>query len=317
MSRSVNTLELRRVPSRARQRVAHPVGRPAGTDAARRGLCAAIFDNPARITDALHHRVVGRVQAPPHHHADLLQLDVIHACAGQATLGETTHRIQGLTLIAVPPGLRHGYDLQPAGHPTSQAAVWLLKVRVGTKPWPRGGEPFPSLLTGLPDQDEFIRNIAGFVSDWTPSGIGLTALARLSQACATWPFNADPAAANTATNPRRSPPQDSLSGRIREAVETLGHRFDDPPDLEELAAAAGVSGRHFARRFRLDFGCTPHAYLAARRLDVARGLLRDANQKVGGVAEQLGFSSPAAFSRWFTRLAGQSPRAFRSDPNNS
>ena len=32
------------------------------------------------------------------------------------------------------------------------------------------------------------------------------------------------------------------------------------------------------------------------------------------VADELGFSSPAAFSRWFTRLAGQSPKQYREDP---
>ncbi|MEM1026482.1 MAG: helix-turn-helix transcriptional regulator [Planctomycetota bacterium] len=100
-------------------------------------------------------------------------------------------------------------------------------------------------------------------------------------------------------------------------METLGQRFDAPPDLDELAAFARVSSRHFARRFRQDFGCTPHAWLAARRLDVARGMLRDADVRIGDVANHMGFSSPAAFSRWFTRLADQSPRAFRNDPNNS
>ena len=73
---------------------------------------------------------------------------------------------------------------------------------------------------------------------------------------------------------------DGPSARVRRAVETLGQRLDNPPDLAELAEMACLSARHFTRRFRQDFGCTPHAYLQARRLDAARGLLRDADRRV-------------------------------------
>ncbi|MEM8782042.1 MAG: AraC family transcriptional regulator [Planctomycetota bacterium] len=318
MSRSVKSSSpLHRT---ARRRGAPAESNATGLDARRRLLCAALFDDPKRITDALHHRVAGRIDATPHHHADLLQLDVISGCRGEVVLGETTSDIEGLTLIAVPPGHRHGYTLRSD---RADAAIWLVKIRVG-KPAQRGLQAastaetaFPILLTGRDDDEALRDEIAAFVADWTPSGVSTLTLSRLTQAVARWPHHTQ----TTPQNPRtKSVPvrgSDPLSARIRAAVETLGQRFDNPPDLEELAQAARVSSRHFARRFRQDFGCTPHAWLAARRLDVARGLLRDADGQISDVAEHLGFSSPAAFSRWFTRLAGQSPRAFRNDPSNS
>ena len=51
-----------------------------------------------------------------------------------------------------------------------------------------------------------------------------------------------------------------------------------------------------------------------RRLEVARSLLLAVDRPVGDVAGEMGFTTPAAFSRWFTRVDGRSPRAFRSDP---
>ncbi len=318
MSRSVKSRNPLHRP--ARRRAVATSSTDSNVDARRRAICAAFFDDPTRITDALHHRVVGRIDAPPHHHADLLQLDVIAGCSGEAILGESSVWVHGLTLIAVPPGLRHGYTLRAQ---SADAAVWLVKLRVG-KPADRAvakavadATPFPALLTGRDGPTELRDEIAAFVADWTPSGVSVLTLSRLAQALARWPQTADAAPMMPRAAPSRATPTDSLSARIRDAVETLGQRFDAPPDLDELAAAAGVSPRHFARRFRQDFGCTPHAWLAARRLDVARGLLRDADGRIGDVADHLGFSSPAAFSRWFTRLAGQSPRAFRTDPKNS
>ena len=107
---------------------------------------------------------------------------------------------------------------------------------------------------------------------------------------------------------------DALSDRVRRAATRLARRVDDPPSLEELAAAANISPRHFARRFTADFNCTPHEYITARRLDAARALLLRPGMPVARVAEELGFTSPSAFSRWFSRAADQTPRAFQKSP---
>jgi len=277
----------------------------------RRTLCAAVFDDPGRIVDALSHTITSRFEIEPHHHADLLQLDVIHQCEGEALVDGRAMPIAGTTLMASAPGVMHGYTLRPVG---GDAAVWLVKVRVGRD----GGAGLPPLVTG-PDGRAGVRSaMAGLVSDWTPQGLSLLALTKLVTAISVWPDSAldsEPAEDDPVTPPNHHT-GDGPSARVRCAIESLGRRLSDPPDLAELAGVANLSSRHFSRRFRQDFGCTPHDYLQARRLDAARGLLRDADRRVAGVSEELGFSSPAAFSRWFTRLAGQSPRTFREDPRN-
>src|SRR5690606_36464433 len=98
------------------------------------------------------------------------------------------------------------------------------------------------------------------------------------------------------------------------AVETIRQRSSDPPAMAELAAAAGVSTRHFARVFAERMGTTPHAYINARRLAVASDLLLARQLKVRQIATAVGFSSVATFSRWFTAAAGINPRRYRADP---
>ncbi|AXS41171.1 AraC family transcriptional regulator [Breoghania sp. L-A4] len=77
--------------------------------------------------------------------------------------------------------------------------------------------------------------------------------------------------------------------------------------LESLAEHAAMSRTQFAKTFRDVVGTTPGGYLSAWRLTLAQlELSRGAPLK--SVAGRVGFSSPAALSRAFTRHFGYSPR---------
>jgi AraC-like DNA-binding protein len=77
--------------------------------------------------------------------------------------------------------------------------------------------------------------------------------------------------------------------------------------LEDLADLAGMSRTRFAAHFRAVVGRTPIEYLTLWRITIARQLLAK-GKPVKTVAAQVGYESPAAFSRVFTRLLGQAPR---------
>lgn len=280
------------------------------TESAKRVLCAAIFADPACITTTLSHELTSRLVIEPHRHTDLLQLDLILGCEGQILVDDQPIDVHGTTLLAAYPGQSHGYTLQPARPPSE---VWLIKLRV-PRDWRQGNwRPLPEVLTGLPPQETLHDAMARFFNDWTAQGKSAVALSHLATVISHWPTSVTESAASPATA-RAEPMGDSVSARVRRAAETLSRRYHDPPSLEELAAAADLSPRHFARCFQADFGCTPHHYIGARRLDVARSTLLRSDMQIADVAKELGFTSPAAFSRWFSRMAGQSPRSFRNDP---
>lgn len=81
--------------------------------------------------------------------------------------------------------------------------------------------------------------------------------------------------------------------------------------LEELAHESGMSRSSFANTFKELVGVTPMAYLADRRMEKAKKYLAETDQSLLEVAENVGYSSEAAFSRAFKRSIGQTPGHYR------
>jgi AraC-like DNA-binding protein len=89
-------------------------------------------------------------------------------------------------------------------------------------------------------------------------------------------------------------------------------RYFEPLDVDDLAAAAGLSRAHFSREFRRAFGESPHAYLLTRRLERAAALLRDTDRPVIDICFAVGLRSLGSFTTSFTRTYGRSPTAYRA-----
>lgn len=78
-----------------------------------------------------------------------------------------------------------------------------------------------------------------------------------------------------------------------------------------LAAEVGMSRSRFAERFQELVGIAPMTYLADWRLQKALALLDTSQSSVQQVASQIGYLSPAAFSRAFSSKFGYSPSDYR------
>jgi transcriptional regulator GlxA family with amidase domain len=81
--------------------------------------------------------------------------------------------------------------------------------------------------------------------------------------------------------------------------------------VEELAALACMSPRHFARCFRGETGTTPAHAVERLRVDAARTALEGGHPSVQRIAEDCGFGSTERMRRSFQRLLGRSPATFR------
>lgn len=77
--------------------------------------------------------------------------------------------------------------------------------------------------------------------------------------------------------------------------------------LDDLAGLAGMSRTRFAEHFRTRIGQTPIDYLTVWRMTIAAQLLAR-GKPVKSVAQQVGYTSAAAFTRVFSRVTGQAPR---------
>ena len=89
-------------------------------------------------------------------------------------------------------------------------------------------------------------------------------------------------------------------------------RYFEALDVDDMAAAAGLSRAHFSREFRKAFGETPHHYLLTRRLERAAALLRDTDRSVLDICTSVGLQSVGSFTTSFNRTFGVSPTAYRA-----
>lgn len=81
--------------------------------------------------------------------------------------------------------------------------------------------------------------------------------------------------------------------------------------VADMADAASVSSSYLIRLFKRSLGTTPYNYLLRYRITKARELLDETNRPVVQVAHDVGFSNESNFSYRFSKMVGQSPRAYR------
>lgn len=95
--------------------------------------------------------------------------------------------------------------------------------------------------------------------------------------------------------------------RILDAMRFMREHYVEKLTVERLARSSGMSPSHFAHRFRAVARVSPKRYLREVRLDAARALLLGRKARVSEAAVEVGFESPAHFTREFKRRFGVSP----------
>jgi AraC-like DNA-binding protein len=105
----------------------------------------------------------------------------------------------------------------------------------------------------------------------------------------------------------------ALDPQIGRALSAIHREPGHDWTVEELARACSLSRSAFAARFVARVGKPPATYLAHVRLDAATDLLRDTSLPVTLIAENVGYTSEAAFSRAFKHRYGTPPARWRRD----
>jgi AraC-like DNA-binding protein len=78
-----------------------------------------------------------------------------------------------------------------------------------------------------------------------------------------------------------------------------------------IVQRAGVSRSHLSRVSKRVTGLSPKRYLTRRRLQAAKGLLRNPEAAIHQVASKVGFKDTSRFARVFRRWEGQTPSRYR------
>jgi AraC-like DNA-binding protein len=167
--------------------------------------------------------------------------------------------------------------------------------------WRRGTPSFPRTVVHDPHSARLLRaaHVAAEHGDRLASSSLLRgALAGLLRA------HSGPGLARAASRARSSP------AAVRAVSGLLAERIADPPSLDDLARATGMSPFTLLRAFRDETGLPPHAYLNQLRVRRARRLL-DRGVGPAAVAAAVGFADQAHLNRHFKRIVGVPPGAYQ------
>jgi AraC-like DNA-binding protein len=118
-----------------------------------------------------------------------------------------------------------------------------------------------------------------------------------------WTGQPDPAAITRSTGLR--------DFRLRRAIDLLSETLIEPSTLAAVSREAGLSRPHFFKLFREQMGLPPTIFVNALRMERAIERLARGVETVAEIGLDLGFATPASFSRFFIANGVVPPSAYR------
>jgi AraC family transcriptional regulator len=168
-----------------------------------------------------------------------------------------------------------------------------------------GIELEPCLGEADPLLDAFARELRGTIASGDPNGalyaehIGRAMAARLARSYSSRPARNDFHGGGLSR---------SQLDRVKEHIDA---HLDGRIELDDLAAAAGLSASWFVRRFKQATGTPPHRFVQQRRIARAQRLLAETSLGIAEIALDCGFCHQEHLTRAFRRQVGVTPGAWR------
>jgi AraC family transcriptional activator of pobA len=245
-----------------------------------------------------------------HAHRDLAHLLFVARGGGVMKAESQGLAFAAPALLIAAPGAVHGFDFEPEteGHilTLSEAYVGELAARQ-----PEARDLFATCRALDLDEAAFAEHrfaehleAIGRELVWSAAGRGLALEGRLLCILA-----GALRAADVLDRPLTRSAAVDLVARFREMLE---QRFQARTSVEDYAALLGVSQSRLRQSCVTAAGASPSSLVHARLMIEAKRQLLYTGRSVAEIGYDLGFDDPAYFTRFFTRRAGQSPRAFRA-----
>lgn len=99
--------------------------------------------------------------------------------------------------------------------------------------------------------------------------------------------------------------------RVRRSLRLIQESMGEDVEMETLARNVGLSRPHFFKLFKQYIGVTPNVYMNTLRSEKAIEELLNSDKTVTDIAFDLGFSSQASFTRFFSSNVGIAPSEYR------
>lgn len=264
---------------------------------------------PINVRGKLHQWTI-----PAHRHEGLHQFQLLVRGSVQATLDGERHELKAPVAIMVAPGVVHGfvYERDSAGHQVTLPSEALRAMLT----------PAPSLLQGL------TRTIVVAAQDLDDPASHVAACEALFQRLASEFDHHQPGRAEALRShatllglwflrheaaPRATRRSQALRDTLLQRYRTLlEQHFRAHEPVRFYATQLGVTADHLSRVCRANTGTGALELMHERVLLEARRLLAYSAATVAEIARDVGFDDPGYFSRFFVKLTGQSPSAYRT-----
>lgn len=114
------------------------------------------------------------------------------------------------------------------------------------------------------------------------------------------------------TQPSIKTYEGGLSDRqILQVTDYINDHLTQSIKLEDLATYLEISRFHFSRLFKKSTGISPHQYVMQQRVELAKQLLKKSDIPLADVALKSGFNSQSHLGKYFRKMTGMTPKAYR------
>lgn len=235
-----------------------------------------------------------------HHHPEI-EFTLIERGSGVRGVGETVEAYGPGDVVLIGADVPHSWSSRP-GAPggVHSLVVQFPAALLAAAPEARRLEVVLETarlgLVGGPDAAQQMRAIHAAHDPLRRLGLLLDAIA----AAAAW----RPLARTPPRRRRRDP-------RLDRALTWLHQHAREPIELRLLAGRVGMAPPVLSRSFRTAFGTTAAEYLARLRIGLCCRDLATSHAEVAAIAFANGFGNLPSFHRWFRRVTGSTPEAWR------
>lgn len=270
----------------------------------------SLYGESEHLPDVMHCETIAERsvlhdwELAPHRHDRLHQLLLLQSGSGVTRLDDRELMLPARSLVNVPPRAVHAFTFEPG---TQGLVVTLadamLDELLGRDPEVRRVLARGWVADAGAEIDEVMSELAREYTQLSPGralvlrGLVAMLLGRAARVADV----GDPIAG-----------QNMAKSHLLHRFETLLEaHFREHWRVEDYARALAVSPTHLSRVARAAAGVPASRFIDARVIREARRQLAFTHLSVTSIAYTLGFSDPAQFTRVFTRVTGNSPRAFR------
>lgn len=104
---------------------------------------------------------------------------------------------------------------------------------------------------------------------------------------------------------------DKLDTSTPKSIDYIHKNYKDRISIERLAAEENYHPAYYSKWFKKQMGKSVKAYLDELRLSEAKRLLQFSSWTITRIAGEIGYDNVSSFTRWFIKVQGISPHAFK------